>query len=93
MSGAEEKQKGLYGYLVEFKDVDSIINAARKVRDEGYRNWDCHTPFPVHGLDGAMGIRMTKEAINCNLDCPGLESALNMEDRNQIMMTYTLRMK
>ncbi len=59
MSGAEEKQKGLYGYLVEFKDVDSIINAARKVRDEGYRNWDCHTPFPVHGLDGAMGIRMT----------------------------------
>ena len=40
-----------------------------------------------------MGIRMTKEAINCNLDCPGLEAALNMEDRNQIMMSYTYRMK
>jgi enoyl-CoA hydratase/carnithine racemase len=40
-----------------------------------------------------MGIRMTKEAINCNLDCSGLEAALNMEDRNQIMMTYTYRMK
>lgn len=40
-----------------------------------------------------MGIRMTKEAINCNLDCSGLEAALNMEDRNQIMMSYTYRMK
>jgi len=40
-----------------------------------------------------MGIRMTKEAINVNLDCPGLEAALNMEDRNQIMMSYTYRMK
>jgi enoyl-CoA hydratase/carnithine racemase len=40
-----------------------------------------------------MGIRMTKEAINCNLDCQGLEAALNMEDRNQIMMAYTYRMK
>lgn len=39
-----------------------------------------------------MGIRMTKEAINISLDCPGLEAALNMEDRNQIMMTYTYRM-
>jgi enoyl-CoA hydratase/carnithine racemase len=40
-----------------------------------------------------MGIRMTKEAINCNLDCAGLEAALNIEDRNQIMMSYTYRMK
>ena len=40
-----------------------------------------------------MGIRMTKEAINVSLDCPGLEAALNMEDRNQIMMVYTHRMK
>ncbi len=49
----------MYGYLVEFGDVSSIIEAARRVRDEGYVKWDCHTPFPVHGLDGAMGIRMT----------------------------------
>jgi enoyl-CoA hydratase/carnithine racemase len=40
-----------------------------------------------------MGLRMTKEAINCNLDCAGLEAALNMEDRNQIMISYTYRMK
>jgi enoyl-CoA hydratase/carnithine racemase len=39
-----------------------------------------------------MGIRMTKEALNISLDCPGLEAALNMEDRNQIMISYTYRM-
>lgn len=40
-----------------------------------------------------MGIRMTKEAINSNLDCAGLEAALHMEDRNQMMIAYTFRMK
>jgi enoyl-CoA hydratase/carnithine racemase len=40
-----------------------------------------------------MGLRMTKEAINCNLDCAGLEAALQMEDRNQIMISYIHRME
>lgn len=40
-----------------------------------------------------LGIRMTKEAINANLDCAGLEAALQIEDRNQMMITYTYRMK
>lgn len=39
-----------------------------------------------------MGIRMTKEALNSNLDCAGLEAALQMEDRNQMMIAYTYRM-
>ncbi len=30
--------------------------AAEKVRDAGYQHWDAITPFPVHGLDGAMGL-------------------------------------
>ena len=53
----------LYGYLVEFEDVDSIVTAARRVRDEGYRLWDCHTPFPVHGMDAAMGLTDSKLGI------------------------------
>jgi hypothetical protein len=53
MSGA------LTGYLVEFETADALLAAARRVRDAGYRRWDCHTPFPVHGLDAAMGIRPT----------------------------------
>jgi hypothetical protein len=30
------------------------------VRDAGYSRWDAHTPFPVHGLDRAMGLKRSK---------------------------------
>ena len=50
---------GLYGLLAEFETPAAIYAAAERVRDAGYRWWDCHTPFPVHGLDRAMGIRPT----------------------------------
>jgi hypothetical protein len=51
---------GLYGYLVSFDNVDGLLAGARKVRDAGYTRWDAHTPFVVHGLDAAMGIKPTK---------------------------------
>ena len=50
----------LYGYLAEFDHPDLLIDGCAKVRDEGYRRWDAHTPFPVHGMDRAMGIRGTQ---------------------------------
>jgi len=49
----------IYGLLAEFETPAAIFAAAERVRDAGYRWWDCHTPFPVHGLDRAMGIRPT----------------------------------
>jgi hypothetical protein len=49
----------LYGLLAEFETPGAIVGAAGRVRGAGYRWWDCHTPFPVHGLDRAMGIRPT----------------------------------
>jgi hypothetical protein len=48
-----------HGVLAEFHDPASLLHAADKVREAGYRWWDCHTPFPVHGLDKAMGIQRT----------------------------------
>lgn len=64
MIGGEQKQTEarptLFGYLVEFETVDQLIFAAEKVRDAGYVHWDAHTPFPVHGMDRAMGIRYSK---------------------------------
>ena len=47
------------GVLAEFASVDELVHAAEKVRDAGYTDWDAHTPYPVHGLDKAMGIRPT----------------------------------
>jgi mono/diheme cytochrome c family protein len=50
----------LHGLLAEFDNVHSLIEAANGVRRAGYRRWDAHTPFPVHGLDDAMGLPPTK---------------------------------
>ena len=36
---------------------DALFGAAERVRDAGSARWDCHTPYPVHGLDRAMGLR------------------------------------
>jgi enoyl-CoA hydratase/carnithine racemase len=38
-----------------------------------------------------LGLKLTKEAINCNLDAAGLEQALNLEDRNQALCMATMR--
>jgi len=57
-SGDGSSQK-LYGLLGEFQTPGAILSAAKKVHEAGYKWWDCCTPFPVHGLDKAMGIRPT----------------------------------
>jgi hypothetical protein len=49
----------LVGFLAEFPTVDSVVAAARKVRAGGYKIWDVHTPFPIHGIDAVIGIRPT----------------------------------
>lgn len=43
-------------YLAEFDKPDDVLHAAEKVRDAGYKKWDVHTPYPVHGMDAAMGM-------------------------------------
>lgn len=49
----ERKLSGLAGMV---DDPDVLIRVAETVRDAGYRRWDCHTPYPVHGLQRAMGL-------------------------------------
>jgi hypothetical protein len=36
------------------------MKAAEKLRDAGFTNFDTHTPFPIHGMDGAMGMKDSK---------------------------------
>ena len=50
-------RKRVYGYLAEFKSASALYKAAEKVRDAGFRKWDCYSPYPIHGLDGAMGMK------------------------------------
>jgi hypothetical protein len=50
---------GFYGYLARFDLVDDFLAAATQVRDAGYTRWDAHSPFVIHGLDAAMGVKKT----------------------------------
>tara|TARA_B100002052_G_scaffold60622_1_gene53674 strand:+ start:367 stop:903 length:537 start_codon:yes stop_codon:yes gene_type:complete len=48
--------KRIYCLLAEFKDPKALMNAAESVKNEGYIDFDCYSPFPIHGLDDAMGL-------------------------------------
>jgi len=50
----------LFGLVASFDKIDEFLEAVTKVRDAGFSKWDTHTPFVVHGLDAAMGIKPTK---------------------------------
>jgi hypothetical protein len=51
---------GPYGLLAEFTSVAGLVRACEQVRDAGFTRWDAHTPFPVHGLDRAMGLKPSR---------------------------------
>lgn len=53
-------ERKIWGLLAEFENPQTIYTACEQVRDEGYTNWDSCTPFPVHGLDKAMGLKASK---------------------------------
>jgi mono/diheme cytochrome c family protein len=48
------------GYLAEFDTTSKLLAACRQIRQAGYKKTDAYTPFPVHGIDEAMGIKRTK---------------------------------
>ncbi|MBL4701909.1 MAG: DUF3341 domain-containing protein [Phycisphaeraceae bacterium] len=53
------KELSVVAVVAEFDSVDSIMAAANKVREAGYSKWDVHSPFPIHGMDDAIGIKPT----------------------------------
>jgi hypothetical protein len=46
-----------YGMLAEFDDPAELVKAAEKMNAAGYKEFDCHSPFPIHGMDKAMGLK------------------------------------
>ena len=45
-----------------YTDDDLLLQAVRQVRDARYHIGEIYTPFPVHGLDKAMGLEPTRLA-------------------------------
>lgn len=54
-----QKYNELYGLVAEFDDPDTLVAAAEKTYDAGYRNFDAYSPFPIHGLTHAMRLKKT----------------------------------
>lgn len=48
---------------VMYDDDDVLVAAVKKVRENGNHIEEVYTPFPVHGLDKAMGLKDTRLAI------------------------------
>lgn len=52
----ESREDHTYGLLAEFSDPGTLLAAAGTVREAGYKHFDTHSPFPIHGMDRAMGL-------------------------------------
>jgi hypothetical protein len=62
-----------------YTDDDVLMSAVKKVKAERYHIEEIYTPFPVHGLDKAMGLAPTRIAIASFMyGCVGLIVAILM---------------
>ncbi|HWR83686.1 MAG TPA: DUF3341 domain-containing protein [Candidatus Deferrimicrobium sp.] len=50
-----EAGKKVYGILARFETPEALLAAVQKTQSAGYRKFDSHSPFPIHGMDDAMG--------------------------------------
>ena len=53
----ETVNKSIYGVLAEFRNPKELVDAAESVQKSGYKNYDTYAPFPIHGMEKAMGIK------------------------------------
>ena len=47
----------IYGIMAEFDTATDMVDAANKVRLAGYTHTDAFSPFPLHEIDEALGIK------------------------------------
>jgi hypothetical protein len=58
-----------HAILAEFSNPGTLIEAARNIRSAGYRRFDCHSPFPIHGMDDAMGLKRSPVGFIVGVMC------------------------
>ena len=54
------KRTEIYGLMAEFADPGSVVAAARRVRDAGYRKVDAFSPYPIEELSEALEFHKSK---------------------------------
>jgi hypothetical protein len=55
IKGGDKMSNKVEGMIAEFSSPGALYKAAEKMRDAGFKHFDCHSPFPIHGMDKAMG--------------------------------------
>lgn len=55
-----EPRPPVYGVVAEFHSADDLIEAARRVRAEGFTKVDAFTPYPIEELSHALGHHGSK---------------------------------
>lgn len=55
-----ESANKVYGLIAEFDNPAATMRAAEQLRDQGFQRWDVFSPYPVHGMDQAMGLKNSK---------------------------------
>ena len=53
----------LFGVVAEFGSPRALLNAAQTTKNAGYKKFDTYSPFPIHGMDKAMGLKDSKLGI------------------------------
>ena len=46
--------------LAEFPTPEALLEGTRKMRESGYKGLDTHTPYPMHGIEEALGLERPK---------------------------------
>jgi len=59
LTAVQDEPGVLVALLAEFDTVPATLEAVKKVRAAGFLRWDVHSPFPIHGIEPALGIRHT----------------------------------
>jgi hypothetical protein len=66
----------LFGLGAEFSSARALLEAAKKIHSLGFRKWDVYSPFPIHGMDHAMGFKRSRVSLFSLIGgCTGLSVA------------------
>jgi hypothetical protein len=61
--GTLEAVHPLYGMMAEFETPTQLVEAARRVREAGFKKFDAYTPYPIHELDDAMDLHDNRVSL------------------------------
>jgi hypothetical protein len=51
------EKTAIHGLVADFDSSDKLMDAIRAARAKGYTKMEAYTPFPIHGIDDAMGAK------------------------------------